>query len=134
MPIQSKCRRHIRFLLGLGWWKFWLFKTLANFFFSLYQIFPLAHSWIVAWKGCEIVVHTCKSLGSNCNHPIGKYIFHEVHCKICAFFLNISRTITIVISMNFTYLDNLEATMTLEVTHSHILFVGFSNCDGCSAP
>jgi hypothetical protein len=30
MPIQIKCMRHIRLFPTLGWWKTWLFKTLAN--------------------------------------------------------------------------------------------------------
>ncbi len=33
-----------------------------------------------------------------------------------------------VISTNFTYLDDLETIVALEVTCLHILFVGFPNC------
>ncbi len=44
------------------------------------------------------------------------------------------RTITIVISISFTYSNNLEALMALEVMHFHILLVTFIDYGGCNAP
>lgn len=73
-------------------------------------------------------MHICGPLGPNLWSILQSLNFMKLNIGNARIhFQPMLRTITIVISTNFTYLDDLETTMALEVTCLHILFVGFPN-------